>query len=573
MGGIELKKFFSYVNFVVGSSKLGFFASSILYVCNILFAAGLYAVASFIISLAALHPTYDKMMIPVVCVRMFGIGRAVLSYSERYVSHDNTFKILKQLRIRLYDKMKIRLPDYETRRADYLSQMIVDVELLQEGILRLIYPFVSSLLLWIGGVLIILIFSPLLALVYGLLFLLHVYMFPLLFFYINTKKKSEIDDSREKLYEDFLELKEGIFEITANGNQQEWVKRIETQLVSMNGNVYQRQNLIAICEAILSFLQGMSNLIFLLAALFLFYHQKISGIYLASIMLGLSTFVTETMLPSQTYFKFGGLKRALNTVFSKETENDTKPENEKVDERINKISDERINEKSNERINEKSNEKSNEKEDTLSIQHIGWKYKNGKTIFLDFSLEVKKGSAIAVIGESGVGKSTLVHLILGFLKPKAGHIYYGGKDILKMQEEERMELFSVVDQKPFFFHQTIYENLKLANPKATEEQIEQVLQKVQLVEFIEGLSKGLHTFMYEWGANLSGGELQRLAIARALLKESPIYIFDEPTAGLDTIHEKIIMEVIVELAKEHGVILITHRKVMLERFDEVVMMS
>lgn len=543
MGGRKVKKMLSYISFVIKARKLGFFGTSLLYVLNILFAAGLYAVASFLISLAALHPTYDKMMIPVVSVRMFGVGRAVLSYSERYFSHDNTFHILKKLRLKLYDKMKIDLPNYEVKRADYLSQMIVDIELLQEGILRLIYPFVSSLLLWIGATLVLCLFSKLLAFMYALMFLLYVYIFPTLFFFVTSKKEQQREAKQEKVYEDFLELKEGLLEITSFAMEQSWEDKIANALTQRNGAIYRKQKKLAFCEAFLTFLQGMANLVFLLTGCYLFYQKQISGTYLAAIMLGLTAFVTETMIPPETYFKFQGLKRAIDTVFGKSKIDDGKELKNQTKEKVSKV------------------------EANLTVKDLSFSYPNAKKVFCNFSATFQKGKPIAIVGESGIGKSTLMNILLGFIKANTGEICYGGYSLDHRSKEERMQLFSVVDQKPFFFHQSLLENLKLAKPDVTKEEAETALEQVGLKEFLSGLKDGLNTPLYEWGANLSGGELQRVAIARALLKNAPIYIFDEPTAGLDTVHEKKILELIADLAKNHIVLLITHRMVMTEHFE------
>lgn len=557
MGGGELKKIISYVSFVVKARKIGFLGTSILYVLNIVFAAGLYAVASFLISLAALHPTYDKMMIPVVSVRMFGVGRAVLSYSERYFSHDNTFHILKELRLKLYDKMKVELPNYDVRRADSLSQMILDIELLQEGILRLIYPFVSSFLLWIGASIILCIFSKLLAMIYALMFFFYVYAFPALFFYISTKKKEELEDQKEKIYEDFLELKEGLVEITSFGMEHLWEEKTKLDLNKMNGVLYHKQKKIAFCESLLGFMQGLANLIFLLTGCYLFYKKQISGTYLAAIMLGLTAFVTETMLPPETYFKFEGLKKSIDTVFGK-------GKNETMQKKDSSPQKNKRNQEAKDETNRKAEK---QKEMLLSVEHLNFSYQGNKKIFCNFSTEFSKGRPTAILGESGIGKSTLINILLGFQKADSGTICYAGEDFNNLTEEERMRLFSVVDQKPFFFHQSLFENLRIAKPNVSREEVQEVLNKVGLQDFCQGLKDGMDTSLYEWGANLSGGELQRLAIARALLKEAPVYIFDEPTAGLDTVHEKKILELIVSLAKEHIVVLITHRMVMTEQFE------
>ena len=563
-----MKKIIQYVSFVIRCNPLSFFASSLLYLCNLLFAAGLLGMASFLISLAALHPTYDAMMIPVVCVRMFGLGRAVLSYSERYCSHNNTFKILKKLRLQLYDRMALQLPDYKTRRAQNLSKIISDVELLQEGILRLIYPLVSSVFLLLVGVGISHLFHPWLAILYGLLFVINYYLYPILMFLVNTKKRDRIDYDKQQLYEELLELKEGMNEITSDGKEQAWLNRIENRLAQMNGNVYEHQSLVALCEALIIFLQGISILLLLVMATYLTWKHELSGVQLAAGILAISSLVTEAMLPSQTYFKFNGIKRAANSVFGGTETMDERGISGTEDscyENYDEISSGNSVSQDTVLINNISFSYS-----TVLIKNISFSYPTGRRLFEHFSMELKKGTIVAVVGKSGCGKSTLANLILGFLNPKEGEITIGGVEIHKLKEKERFQLFSVVDQKPFFFHQSIYENLQLADPMASEAQMIEVLERVGLLELINASEQGLHTLVYEWGANLSGGELQRLAIARALLKDAPFYIFDEPTAGLDTINEKIIMDIILALSADHGILLITHRPNLLEKFDSVI---
>lgn len=540
-----MKRFLSYTGFIIQSRPLGFFASCFFYILNLLFAVGLYATASFIISLAALMPTYDLMMIPVVSVRMFGIGRAVLSYTERYFSHDNTFRVLKDLRLRLYDKMVPSLPDYERGRAEDLAKFVADVELLQEGILRLIYPLCSSLFLLIVGVILTSLLHPVLGITFAALFLINAYLFPALLFYAQTKRKESADHSKHQLYEDLLELKEGINEITSDGREADWLDRIDRQLDRMNGSSHQEQRFIALAEALIVFLQGISNFVILVVAAYLVVRGGLSGIYLAAVTLALTTMVTEIMLPGETYSKFKDLKSAADNVFAGE-----------IDEGYFTALDQETAPPAGEQ---------------LVVRGLCWHYPQSRQLFRDFSLELRKGEVTAVVGESGCGKSTLVNLILGFLTPNAGEITVGTTRLNELSERERLSLFSVVDQKPFFFHQTILENMRLAKAGATAEEIMEVLRKVNLEQRIADAKEGLDTPIYEWGANLSGGELQRLAIARAVLKDAPFYIFDEPTAELDTINEKQVMALISTLAAAgHGVLLITHRMNLLEQVDSMI---
>jgi len=547
-----LKKLIQYAGFVIKKRPSGFLASCFLYLLNLLFAAGLYAMASLIISLSALHPTYDNLMIPVVCVRMFGLGRAVLSYGERYFSHDNTFHILKDLRLKLYDAMVPVLPDYETRRSENLSKFIADVELLQEGILRLIYPFASSLLIMVIGTLIAYWIHPVLSIIFVGLFVVNYYIFPGIMFYLNDKKKNTIDYDKQKLYQEMLEVKEGINEITSDGREDDWLKKIQDQLSQMNGTLSGYQSSIAFCEAMITFLQGASVIFILFTATYLTSRGELKGIYLAAGTLALATIVNDGILSSQTYIKFIGLRRAVNTIFEVKSSQ---------------------NKKEAERYLMPADSSDAEIEKVLKISNLSWGYKNSKVLFHNLSFEVKKGSIVAVVGKSGCGKSSLVNLILGFLKPTEGKIVLGSKDLSRTAESERLKLFSVVDQTPFFFHQTIFENLKLADSEADEARMIEVLKSVKLDQLILNSKLGLHTLVYEWGSNFSGGELQRLAIARALLRKAEFYIFDEPTAGLDTMNEKIIMDLIYELSKEHGILLVTHRMKMLEQVNSVIYIS
>jgi ABC-type multidrug transport system fused ATPase/permease subunit len=190
---------------------------------------------------------------------------------------------------------------------------------------------------------------------------------------------------------------------------------------------------------------------------------------------------------------------------------------------------------------------------------------------IDFSLEA--GRRIAVVGPSGAGKSTLINLLLRFWLPRSGSIRWNGRDAAEYSQEDIRSLVAVISQRPFFFNDSLRNNLLLARPEATEEQLRDAARKAQIEEFIQGLPKGYETLIGERGMRLSGGERQRLAIARAVLKDAPLLLLDEPTANLDPLTERLILDHLYGLLEGRSLLLITHRLIGLDRMDEILVLD
>lgn len=163
-----------------------------------------------------------------------------------------------------------------------------------------------------------------------------------------------------------------------------------------------------------------------------------------------------------------------------------------------------------------------------------------------------------MVGESGCGKSTVASLILGRNRQYQGRILLGGTDLKKIKEKSLMEHVTLVRHNSYLFKGTVEENLLMGNPNATQEEMTEALKKVNLWEFLKG-QEGLSTKLAEKGSNFSGGQCQRLCIARALLHDTEIYIFDEAASNIDMESEEIIMDVIRQLAETKTVLLISHR--------------
>ena len=207
---------------------------------------------------------------------------------------------------------------------------------------------------------------------------------------------------------------------------------------------------------------------------------------------------------------------------------------------------------------------------TLKATDISFTYPGeDHPIIQDFSLTLKRGQKAALIGPSGAGKSTILQLILGDLKPNKGTVTLDKVNVLALQKE-RSKLFSVLNQEPFLFNTTIYKNLRMANPDATADQMMEILEKVQLADFINSLPKKLDTEVAEAGARFSGGQKERLALARVLLQDTPIVLLDEPTVGLDPITEQKLLNLVFDVLKEKTVVWVTHHLQGVKYMNEVL---
>jgi ATP-binding cassette subfamily C protein len=195
---------------------------------------------------------------------------------------------------------------------------------------------------------------------------------------------------------------------------------------------------------------------------------------------------------------------------------------------------------------------------SIECKGLHFAYGAAREILHGVDMRFPKGSFTAIVGESGCGKSTISAILMGRNKGYSGEILVGGVPLREISEESLMENFTYISHNSYIFKGTVRENLLMARPNAGEDTLWQVLEQVNLADFLRS-EKGLDTVLNEKASNLSGGQCQRLALARALLHDSPVYIFDEATSNIDVESENDIMRQIHALAKTKTVILISHR--------------
>lgn len=207
------------------------------------------------------------------------------------------------------------------------------------------------------------------------------------------------------------------------------------------------------------------------------------------------------------------------------------------------------------------------------FDHVTFGYEPGMPILQDLSFSVKPGQTVALIGSSGTGKSTVVNLLLRFYDPWEGRILIDGQDIRRYKFKSLREQISVVLQETLLFRRTIRDNIAYGNPKAKFKEIEKAAKAAQAHDFIMRLSKRYDTFLRDRGANLSGGERQRIALARSILKNAPIFIFDEPLTGLDAETEARVNETLKRLMKDKTCFIVAHHLSTIIKADLILMIE
>jgi len=208
----------------------------------------------------------------------------------------------------------------------------------------------------------------------------------------------------------------------------------------------------------------------------------------------------------------------------------------------------------------------------IKLQNVNFSYDEHRRILKNINLNLKNGSFISLVGPSGCGKSTITGLITGRYQNFDGELFIGDKNSKNISEKNRMEKICSIGHDSVLFKGSVRENLKIAKPNSSDEELKKVLQKTHLWDFLE-TQKGLDTLIAEKAGNLSGGQRQRLALARALLHDAPVYIFDEATSNIDAESEEMIMDVIHELTKEKTVLLISHRLSNVTSSDQIYYME
>jgi ATP-binding cassette subfamily C protein CydCD len=511
----------------------------------------LMGTSAWLISTAAIATSVADLGVSVVGTRLFGITRGIFRYLERLVSHDVTFRLLSRLRVWFYEKLEPLAPArlMEFRAGDLLARIIGDVETLENFYVRVISPPLTAAIVGIFTSIFLASFYPPLAPVFLTFFLSLGLALPFLAQILSRRAGTEIITLRADLHTRLVDGIQGMADLLAYGHADERLKQIAANGLDY-GNAQRRMARVTGIHAGLSTLLtnlGMWTILFLCIPLV--NAETLAGPMLASLtLLTFASFEAVTPLPLAAQM-WNSSRETAKRLFEVV---DTEPEI-KDDIRYSKLG---------------------ERVSNIEFSNISFTYSNQTTPALEHvTFNLKPETSLAIVGPSGAGKSTIANLLLRFWDYSSGEITLSGESLKEQNQDQVRERIGLVSQNTYFFNTSIFENLRFARRKVTKEEVEAACKAAQIHDFILSLPKRYDTLIGEQGLRLSGGERQRLAIARVLIKDAPILILDEPTANLDPLTEKQVLETLFNVMKRKTSLLITHRLVGLENMDEILVMD
>ncbi|MCL4506628.1 MAG: thiol reductant ABC exporter subunit CydC [Chloroflexi bacterium] len=507
---------------------------------------GLMATSAWMISKAALQPSIAELGVSVVAVRFFGIARGVLRYLERVVSHDTTFRLLAEWRVRFYRAIEPLAPARlgGLRSGDLLSRAVGDIDTLQEVYLRGVAPPLTALLCGAFVVALFGSFDSWVALTLLGFLLIGGVGLPLLAWRRAQGPARALVDDRAEMNAALVDAIQGMADSLIYGQGQ--AQLAECDALNARFAAHERR---------LARLDGLQNALGVLTingaalAVLAVAIRRVDGIVLATLALAtVAAFEAITPLALAAANLNAGLaaaERLFEIVDAKPRSLDSAaPQDRIADEPISRV----------------QTAVALPSDASIEFDRVTFRYSPGAApVFSDLSFSVPGGGRAAIIGASGAGKSTIANLLARFWDCDSGVIRLGGRDLRDYAPTQAREMIGVMAQRAHLFNTSIMENIRLARPDASDAEVITAAQRARVHDFISSLPEGYATWAGEDGARLSGGERQRIALARVLLKDAPIVILDEPTANLDAVTEQAVWVSIFEATAGRTLLVMAHR--------------
>lgn len=527
--------------------KYLFIFSIFLGVLTIFLGSALLFTSGYLISKAATHPESILMVyVPIVGVRAFGIGRSVISYIEKLTEHQFILKILSRMRVRLYKKVERQAYFFHTRfrTGDILGMLSNDIDYLQDFYLKTLLPSVVSLAIYALIILVTGEFSTPFAIFLMITIGMIVFIGPVFSYLLLKGKNEKIKIGRIQLYRQITDVMVGIEDWVFSGRS----NALLTNLTKQESLQLKLEKYNERFSRIRDFIHQLILGLVVIGTIFWADGQMHKGVFSSTLIAACGLMMLSLM---ESFVPIAGSISDIST----------------YQESLKRLKSIKV---------EKNLEKSNHKLDPLhpyiEMVKLSFHYPNGQPLLNDLNLTISSGEKIAIMGRSGAGKSTLLKLLMGVLSPMEGELKINGLNAVEVSEE-LPKIMGFLNQKPYLFNTTILNNIRLGNPMATDEEVIEAAKKVQLHEMIAKLPDGYHTIVHESGHRFSGGERQRIALARILLQNTPIIIMDEPTIGLDPKTERNLLKTIFETMEKKTIIWVTHHLTGISGMDRILFLD
>ena len=508
--------------------------------------SGWFLSASAVVGFAGAYSF--NYMLPAAGVRGAAIIRTAGRYFERLVSHDATFRVLQHLRVFTFSKLLPLSPAglARFRQGELLNRMVADVDTLDHLYLRVISPLIGALVVILVVTVGLSILDVSLALTLGGIMLATLLLLPPLFYRAGKPTGEQLTTLRGQYRQQLTGWLQGQAELTIFNASERYRKQMEQTELSWHDAQRRQSELTALSQALMLLIGGAAVIAMLwLAAGGVGDNLQPGALIALFVFCALAAF--EALAPVTGAFQHLGQVIAsalrVSQIIEQQPEVSFPTQTGSVPPQV-----------------------------ALTLSQVSFTYPGQPQPALEnLSLHINAGEHIAILGRTGCGKSTLLQLLTRAWDPQQGTVLLNEMALNSIDEPTLRRTMTLVPQRVHLFSATLRDNLLLAKPDASDETLSDVLRRTGLEKLLE--DSGLNSWLGEGGRQLSGGELRRLGIARALLHDAPLMMLDEPTEGLDATTESQILELLADVMRDKTLLMVTHRLRGLARFNQIIVMD
>ncbi|MCJ0919715.1 thiol reductant ABC exporter subunit CydC [Mammaliicoccus sciuri] len=513
-----------------------FYLSIVIGVFGMLTALGMFALSGYMISKSALGTPLYALMILIVSIKLFGFVRAITRYFERLYSHRSTFTMLRDIRVNLFNQLIPIVPNVfrRYRSSDLLTQMVNHVERLQNILLRVYYPPIVIIITTFITILVMINFNIYAGVIIGLSMLMSVIIIP----YLSAKRAESlaesVQQSEEAYVAEYFDFEKGRSELKRFQQYRAFKEKVLNKQYQYEDKKYKEQKFLSSYDFMLNLSSMVSIWCMTILCIWQIQEGVLNAVFFASILMITITLFEQAIPMTNVAFYKADTERSLKN----------------IEEVINQSF-------------ELPQERSVQNHALYKAENVMFKYDfQERETLSQINFEINKGDHVAIIGPSGSGKTTMLNILMGLYSVNDGTLSYKNEQLSHVIQEDYVNEINTMLQHNHYFEGTVRENLLI---EVEDELMTNVLAAVNLnhLNLDQQLTKNAE--------NISGGERQRLSLARLLLRKAQIWLLDEPTASLDEENEENVMNLL--LNKDNTIVIVTHNLKYLQSFDHIIVMN